>query len=283
MVWMLKFAITAIAAIGILKLAGGHEIPPLTTTTDGLNHAIAARYLNHPSHQAVIVGTSLSGRMLDDYFAPANIENLALSGESAVTGLKLVAEAAPAPKLVLIEANILGRPVNQDLIDRATQTSVLRPIRTAAQYYENRRHPKSKEDVRAEVDRLIASSPSNAPDVELAKQLFVEAQAAPQQEAAQNTIAEIRKFKAILVSKGATVLLFHMPRSPDYEGTPLAAKSTKLASDAFPSASDWLDIAVDRSELRWTDGMHLDPRSAALVARLIGHSADKFMASKTGS
>ncbi|ODM75698.1 hypothetical protein A6X20_31770 [Bradyrhizobium elkanii] len=159
---MLKFAITAIAAIGILKLAGGHEIPPLTTTTDGLNHAITARYLNHSSHQAVIAGTSLSGRMLDDYFAPANIENLALSGGSTVTGLKLVAEAEPAPKLVLIEANILGRSVNQDLIDRATQTSVLRPIRSAAQYYENRRHPKSQEDVRAEVDRLIQLSVQRA-------------------------------------------------------------------------------------------------------------------------
>ncbi|NEU96040.1 hypothetical protein [Bradyrhizobium uaiense] len=140
-----------------------------------------------------------------------------------------------------------------------------------------------KEAVRAEVDRLIASSPSSIPDVELAQQLFAEAQAAPQQEAVQYTIAEIRKFKAILEANGATVLLFHMPSSPAYENTPLAAKSTKLASEAFPSASDWLDIAVDRSQLRWTDGMHLDPRSAALIARFMEDSSDKLMASKTRS
>ncbi|QIG92804.1 hypothetical protein [Bradyrhizobium sp. 6(2017)] len=285
MVWMLKFAIAVVAAIGILKLAGGHESSPLATTTDALNYATAARYVNNSSHKAVIVGSSLSVRMSDDYLASANIENLALSGESAVTGLKIAAEATPAPKVVLIEANILVRRVNKDLIDKlADQTSVFRPVRAVAQYYETLMHaPKSKEDARVRVDRLIASPPSSSSGTELAPQILAEAQAVPQQEAVHRTIADIRKFKAILESNGAIVLLFHMPCSPEYENTPLATRSTELASDAFPSTSDWLNIAVDQSQLRWTDGIHLDPRSAALVARFIGHEVDKFMASKTGS
>lgn len=38
---------------------------------------------------------------------------------------------------------------------------------------------------------------------------------------------------------------------------------------AFPERDRWLLVAVDRNELRWADGVHLDERSALIVSQAI--------------
>ena len=39
--------------------------------------------------------------------------------------------------------------------------------------------------------------------------------------------------------------------------------------DAFPDRAAWLSIDAPPAELRWADGVHLDERSALIVARAI--------------
>jgi hypothetical protein len=38
---------------------------------------------------------------------------------------------------------------------------------------------------------------------------------------------------------------------------------------AFPEPDRWLPLAVDRNELRWADGVHLDERSALIVSQAV--------------
>jgi hypothetical protein len=50
-----------------------------------------------------------------------------------------------------------------------------------------------------------------------------------------------------------------------------------MASEAFPNTDSWLPINVDPSQLRWTDGVHLDERSAALVSQAIEKSVENLV------
>ena len=118
MSWLLKFFVTAIIGILALKALGGSDDPLLPVTTDDRNYHVAVRYVDQPSHRMVIVGSSLSVRLSEDYFTSPNIENLALAGGSPETGLQIIAANEPLPQLVLVEANILTRPVDARLIER---------------------------------------------------------------------------------------------------------------------------------------------------------------------
>src|SRR5262249_27411771 len=119
MLWMIKFCITAAIAIAALRLGAGYDIHTIAITTDSQNHEIAAKYLNRGTHDTVLVGSSLTFRLSEDYFQSDDVENLALAGRSAATGLAIVAEA-PTPKLVLVEANILDRILDKSFISKLT-------------------------------------------------------------------------------------------------------------------------------------------------------------------
>ena len=271
MLWMLKFGITALAAMALLRLAGNHDMQTLSTTTEAQNYAVSAKYLNGWSHKTVLVGSSLTFRLSEDYFESPNIENLSLAGGSPVTGLEIIASAA-TPRLVLVEANVLNRVVDRDLIAKLKDrgSSVFRPVRSAAAYYETLMHPPlKKEQVRSRIDGLIAQPPSDTVDAGLVEQTMREARVIPSTEAIRQGLFDIQRYKTLLESRGAKVLLFHMPYSPQFEATPFAAASTRMAAEGFPDAASWLMISLDPSQLRWTDGIHLDTRSAAMVARAI--------------
>lgn len=45
----------------------------------------------------------------------------------------------------------------------------------------------------------------------------------------------------------------------------------------FPDQERWLRIDVNRSELRWADGVHLDERSAVIISRSINEAFQKFL------
>ncbi|WP_136626507.1 hypothetical protein [Bradyrhizobium macuxiense] len=272
---MVKFGITAVAAIVILRLAGEYDVQTIAMTTDAQNYAVAAEYLNRSSHKTVLVGSSLTFRLSEDYFQSADIENLSLAGGSPVTGLEIVAGASP-PKLVLVEANILTRAVDEGLVTKLKDrtSTIFRPVRSAAAYYETMMHPPlKKEQVRSRIEGLIARPPSDVVDAGLVEQTVQAASAAPSANAVRQSLFGILKYKTLLESKGAKVLLVHMPCSPQFEATRFATVSAQMASEVFPIPSSWLKIDVDQSQLRWTDGVHLDARSAAMVARAIEAAA----------
>jgi hypothetical protein len=67
--------------------------------------------------------------------------------------------------------------------------------------------------------------------------------------------------------RGARVFLFELPYSDPIEGSRSAATTREIIHAAFPDSKRWLSIEVNRSELRWADGVHLDERSAVIVTQ----------------
>jgi hypothetical protein len=63
------------------------------------------------------------------------------------------------------------------------------------------------------------------------------------------------------------VLLFELPYAEPIEGSRFAGTTREIVHAAFPDSKRWLPVEVDRSELRWADGIHLDERSAVIVTQ----------------
>ena len=64
----------------------------------------------------------------------------------------------------------------------------------------------------------------------------------------------------ILEQRGARVILFEVPYAQPIEGSRLCSDHTEIIHAAFPDPKRWLSVEVNRTELRWTDGVHLDER-----------------------
>ena len=107
--WFLKcgFAATlsllVYAAIALI----GPKAPPLPTSRDGAL-TILDRYVQEPVPSVLLVGSSLTARLKEEYFDRPNLEIVGLAGGSPITGLEVALARDHLPKTVLIEMNVLN-------------------------------------------------------------------------------------------------------------------------------------------------------------------------------
>jgi hypothetical protein len=86
-----------------------------------LEHAL----LNPATPNAALVGSSITGRLLPEYFKDSNlpqIANLGLDGSGPLIGLELLASRSNIPPILLIEANLLMVP--EGVNDRTLRNAV---------------------------------------------------------------------------------------------------------------------------------------------------------------
>jgi hypothetical protein len=285
--WFAKFGLAALAlllACGLATAWFGNTLQqPSTTTRDGTLITMN-RYVTEPIPDVVLLGSSLTFRLKEEYFATPALRNLAVAGGSPVTGMEIVANQARIPKIILVETNVLSRAADPAVVARYSRSGssrpmFLRPIRTAIAAYENWNHaPLTHAQAAVALGRLLAQPPS-----EFDNRIYVE-RALQQQNAEDPTAAVQRNAKrteeliAALEQRGAQVLLFEAPVSAQLEQSRSARITREIVRARFPDPDRWLRLVFTRSELRWADGAHLDERSAVIVA----HSIDLAIASLPG-
>src|ERR1700751_4114435 len=168
--WMARCGVAAALLLLACRLAtallGGGLQMPATTTGDGSLYTLN-RYVAGPVPDIALVGSSLTFRLKEAYFASPHLRNLALAGGSPVTGLAIVANQRTLPKTILVETNVLSRPVDEALVAHyaagaSAGPKFLRPVRALVAAGENSAHaPESREQLRAELHRLVAQPPGN--------------------------------------------------------------------------------------------------------------------------
>ena len=167
--WLVKFGAAAaivLIACGFATVRFGSGLQmPATTTRDGTLITLS-RYLREPVPGTVLVGSSITFRLKEEYFATPGLRNLALAGGSPVTGLEIVANQPQLPGLILVEANVLSRATDIALVERyshgGTEPFFFRPVRAAVAGYEQRRHaPLTHEQVAHDLRRLVGQPPSD--------------------------------------------------------------------------------------------------------------------------
>lgn len=273
--WMARCGLAALLLLLASRLAvallGGAWQMPATTTGDGSLYTLN-RYFTGPAPDVVLVGSSLTFRLKEAYFASPNLRNIALAGGSPVTGLAIVANQAQPPKTILIEANVLSRPVDESLVRRyaagaSAEPRFLRPIRALVATAENFAHkPPGGDQLHAELDRLIAEPPSSFDNSVYLARVLHEQDEDPSAMVRAN-VDRMKELIALAQQKGARVLLFELPELPQVERARAVGITHAIVHAAFPDDDRWLHVDAPREQLRWADAFHLDERSAVIFAR----------------
>ena len=286
--WFAKCALTAALILFACGLAtawfgNGLELPA-TTTGDGTLTTLD-RYVREPTPNVVLVGSSLTFRLKEEYFSTAGVRNLALAGGSPVTGFEIVANQPHLPKIILVEMNILSRATDKALVEKFSNGGkadplFFRPVRTAVAAYENWKHkPPDHAQIILALDRLLKQPPSNFDNHVYADRAFKEMNAEDPTVAAGINVMHIQHLLSAVERRGTRVQFFELPYSDRLEESRSVRITHEIVHNAFPDPDRWLRIDYPRSELRWSDGVHLDERSALIVSQ----SIDRALVSLPGA
>ncbi len=276
--WLVRCAVTAAALLLACSLAtprhGSGLQQPAVTTRDGTIVTLN-RYVQEPTPDIVLVGSSVTWRLKEEYFSLPRLRNLALAGGSPVTGLAIVAGQARLPKIVLIETNVLSREADGALIEKfshgaGAEALLLRPVRTAIAAYETWNHagPDAARS-RAEQDRLLSRPPGTFDNKVYLDRALQQMNDGDPTAPARANVVRMRQLIDELQRRGVRVFLIHIPFAPEIEGSRMVRTTAEIVHEAFPDPSLWLPVDPPGSELRWDDGVHLDERSSLIVARAI--------------
>ena len=285
--WLIRCAGIAAALLLACAVAtawiGSSLQQPAVTTRDG-SLVTLNRYISEPVPHIVLVGSSVTWRLKEEYFSLPHVRNLALAGGSPVTSLEIVAKQRSLPKIVLIETNVLSRAVDRALVERFTDhdhtEAFLRPVRTAVAAYETWNHlpPPDPAQMRAALEALLRQPPSEFNNHVYVERAVREENAHDSTTAARANADLIKQLIGELERRGTRALLIGIPFSPEIEDTSAVRATREIVQNTFPDPNDWLRIDPRLSELRWADGVHLDERSAVIVVRAI----EKALADRDG-
>jgi len=274
--WLAKCAVGTAVVLVLCGFATAHfgsgmMLMPATTTRDGTLITLS-RYLREPVPDIVLVGSSISFRLKEEYFATPGLRNLALAGGSPVTALEIVANQPRLPAIILVEANVLTRPSDAALVEcysrGESEPLFFRPVRAAVAAYEQRLHaPLKYEQVAPDLRRLVEQPPSDFDNRIYLDRALQQFDAEDPSDKVQFNVKRIGELIRTVEQRGARVFLFELPYSEPIERSRYAAATREIVHAAFPDSRRWLPIEVDRSGLRWADGVHLDERSAVIVTQ----------------
>src|SRR5258708_20829258 len=239
------------------------------------------RYAKDPDAQIVLIGSSYTVRLREEFFAHRGLQNLAVGGGSILTGLQIVASYPRLPPLILVEANVLSRSANLELVQKYSnnssgmRTALARPIRLAAAHYQAwLSRPRNDDPERARISALLREPPanySNAATVE--RQLQADKKDFFREES-RNHAAELSAIVKLLGDRGSRVYFYQLPYQGELNNARYAEVSRDVMQQSFPEPERWLDLEYPAEQLRWADGIHLDERSAALVAQSMDRAID---------
>ena len=269
--WLLTAVLTAFALLAALI----YFEPPVArgatlTASERAEQQIAA-FLLTKEEDVALVGSSLFHRLAPEYFLSHKVTNLALAGDSPLTGLAIVASASrPPPKLLVVEANVMDRFLNPSLVSKLSSidsaaggiaffASNVRPVRLAtALLYPSGVNATRRAQILAQPVASTDIGPSVA-GIEAAwsKRQF--------RAAAERNIALALGYAEQIERRGGKVLFVFQPYAAALMKHPYATETIAMWQQQIASLPHrWLEVDVDADKLRFTDGAHLDERSAIL-------------------
>jgi len=276
--WLVRCALVATGLLLADRVAtawiGLNLQQPAATTRDE-SLIILNRYLQEPTPDIVLVGSSLTWRLKEQYFSLPKVRNLALAGGSPITGLTVIANQRNLPKVILIETNVLSRAVDLSLVEKFSGSSgstplFVPPIRTAVAAYESWNHePIRHAQMRAALEALVRQPPSDFDNRAYLNRALQQMNAEDPTNAVRSNVEKLKQLREDVRQRGSRVFLIEVPLSAPIEGSRSFRTTRRIVHEAFPNPDQWLRIDPPLAELRWLDGVHLDERSALIVVQSI--------------
>lgn len=281
--WFIKCGGTALAVLALYVAVAlwGPKAPPLPTSRDGAI-TLLDRYMEEPVPDVLLAGSSLTARLNEGYFDTPDLEVLGLAGGSPITALEVALGRDRLPLIILIEMNILGRSDDPELVRRFSEGSARswpRPIRSGIAFYERWHHPPpDRNHDNALAASLLRAHASNFDNHIYLERATREWSVPPSQSAIAANLMTLKRLVEAVEARGSRVLFYSLPLAGPLEETVTAKLTSTAAHAAFPQSDQWIDLDGSDAELRWADGVHLDERSAALIAKRI----DRFLKDRGG-
>jgi hypothetical protein len=270
--WFVKFGLgLAVPLLVYAAIAAvGPKAPPLSTVRDGALEALD-RYTQGPVPNVVLVGSSFTARLKEEYFDVPNLKVLGLAGGSSITALKVVMGRERLPKIVLIEMNVLDRSEDPALVQRFTGGSDVTfpsPIKSTVAFYERWLHaPPDRRQAGAMVAAMLQARPSDFDNsVYVDRKMRQWAASAPTGDLTKN-VATLERLVKQIEERGSLVYFYSLPYAEPLQVSVYAKAIAYTAHATFTNDLQWLGLELPMHELRWADGVHLDERSSIVVAK----------------
>ena len=208
-------------------------------------------------HAVVLVGSSLTKRLIFEEDSRC-VFNLAFNGDSALTGLSVIANSYKPPRVAFVEINVPSLGHNQELIAQSsgllTQLSAVfhienMPMNLATSYLYSSRNRDADRDV-IEVTEPVRL---NA----IAHQVPRYKNTLPSGILNKN-MSEFDRLVRVIESKGTRVIFFEMPIFQDLEYSPRAVQTREAFHGTFPNHEflTYQDLAKGET-IKTSDGLHL--------------------------
>jgi hypothetical protein len=276
--WVLKCAVTAALALSLYAAISiaGPKVPPLPTSRDGAV-TLLDRYVNEPASSVLLVGSSFTARLNEEYFDTPDLKVLGLAGGSPITALEIALARDNLPKTILVELNVLTRGEYRALVERFSgdgAASFPRPIRSAIAFYERWHHPPpDRNSARLVAAALLRDKPSDFDNHVWIERVMHEWSKAPAEAITHNDLTALKRLVEKIEARGSKVYFYMLPVAGPLQNSVAAKATASAAHGAFPDERRWIHLDGSLPDLRWADGVHLDERSAVMIAQQI----DRFL------
>jgi hypothetical protein len=271
-----------IVVLSILLLAGYAIFQKLTGISAVLlesnlqsNLARISRYLHAPKVETVLVGSSMTGRLLPSYFKEQGMEvvNLGLDGCHAPIGLEIVLLRKDLPKLVLVEADAIPNDPsatansNEQTLRESYQSPAFqmgavidsfrpenRPLSILYWWMKKLSGSKPGGVGHSAKDPKLDDIPTGSQQKSLPKD-------APN----EIPIEQVEGLLSTLRKRGVNVCLLAVPHSEGW-GAPQSGWIRRISTDlGIPILEPGVELAKRTDILHFTDGAHLDVASAKQI------------------
>jgi len=274
---ILLFALVLLAGYALFQKVTDSQAVLLESNLQS-NLARISRYLHAPKVETVLVGSSVAGRLLPQYFKDRGVEviNLGLDGCRTLYGLEIIQQRKDLPRTVLVDTSALFMEANAN--ESTLREAVSSPTFQMGEGFtpfrpENRPLSLLYWWMKKFSDRKGGSRLHKACLPDKAKtDPYVKDGESDREDANDRAIKEMLM---ALKSKGVNVLLVEIPRAEGW-GQPRGGKLRKISEESGVSLLEpGVEIAETTAILRFTDGLHLDVPSAKMVSTQICGSLQK--------
>lgn len=218
----------------------------------------------------VLVGSSLTFRLPPALLEP-QVSNIGMVGGSSLTGLAIVDGSGKKPKLVLIETNLLERPLDQPTVDSQLRFPE-RFLRQHLRVFRTGYDPANLlwfglTTLTHQVNAEFVVTP------EAAKAFYAEQEKfksrPPESAAFHQKLKQVAALVTSLQAKGIRIGFFELPIDKRLANSPADTFIRGEVAKAFPPGRYcWLDLGV-QAGAHTLDGVHLTTPDAAMVARKV--------------
>lgn len=292
-----RFGISLAVAFGTMILcwnallatgAVPFSAPALSQAED--NRTRVVEFMRSPESEIAITGTSLTYRLPTSAFN-SSTKNVALAGGSSSSSATIGATVGPS--ILVIELNILDREPDTDLEELSglirdppfgipALATALSPTRAAiAAVY----HLDEVFDERLQAERKSLPLLLDALPAEITQGADLDhAVEAWENRPSRSKVEEVSARAIVSAAEqvetnGGNAFYVLLPLDPRLAATEYASRGVEAVKAIDPEFQErFLSVQWAYDQIRWdSDGAHLDPRSAIVVARQISDAIDQRM------